>query len=156
MSNVVIVPLYSFNVLISTLNSCIVRLLIRKQCRTQGIFGDTVYSCYCKLRLVTPPPWWGLTGGKFWILMILDRWKRHFRKKNYIRNYFSKLLKKYYIGVFFWAPIPHKWYQNTSGFAGGKKRMTDLVCIFKKYWLRGEVVFSVVKSNIQIKIQNVF
>ena len=25
-----------------------------KQCRTQSMFGDTVYSCYCKFRLVTP------------------------------------------------------------------------------------------------------
>ena len=24
------------------------------QCRTQSIFGDTVYWCYCKFRLVTP------------------------------------------------------------------------------------------------------
>ena len=27
------------------------------------------------------------------------------------------MLKKYYLGRFFWAPIPHKWYQNTSEFA---------------------------------------
>ena len=27
-----------------------------QQCRTKGIFGDTIYSCYCKLRLVIPPP----------------------------------------------------------------------------------------------------
>ena len=27
------------------------------------------------------------------------------------------MLKKYYLGGFFWAPIPHKRYQNTSGFA---------------------------------------
>ena len=26
------------------------------QCRTQSIFGDTIYSCYCKLRLVTQLP----------------------------------------------------------------------------------------------------
>ena len=24
--------------------------------------------------------------------------------------------KKYYMGGFFWVPIPVKWYQNTSGF----------------------------------------
>ena len=29
------------------------------------------------------------------------------------------MLKKYYSGGFFGAPIPHKWYQNTSGFAAG-------------------------------------
>ena len=28
------------------------------------------------------------------------------------------MLKKYYLGGFFWTPIPHKWYQNMSGFAG--------------------------------------
>ena len=28
------------------------------------------------------------------------------------------MLKKYYLGGFFWAPIPVKQYQNTSGFAG--------------------------------------
>ena len=27
------------------------------------------------------------------------------------------MLKKYYLGGFFWAPIPVKRYQNTSGFA---------------------------------------
>ena len=26
-----------------------------QQCRTKGIFGDTIYSCYCKLRLVISP-----------------------------------------------------------------------------------------------------
>ena len=26
------------------------------------------------------------------------------------------MLKKYYVGEFFWAPIPHKQYQHTSGF----------------------------------------
>ena len=49
----------------------------------------------------------------------LDRWKRHFREKSYIENYFyllkstksTKLLLKNV------APIPHKRYQNTSGFA---------------------------------------
>ena len=33
-------------------------------CRTQSIFGDTVYSCYCKLRLMTPPPTVGTEGTK--------------------------------------------------------------------------------------------
>ena len=28
------------------------------------------------------------------------------------------MLKKYYLGRFFWAPIPVKRYQNLSGFAG--------------------------------------
>ena len=28
------------------------------------------------------------------------------------------MLKKYYLGRFFWAPILVKWYQNTSGFGG--------------------------------------
>ena len=28
------------------------------------------------------------------------------------------MLKKCYLGTFFWAPIPHKPYQNMSGFAG--------------------------------------
>ena len=28
------------------------------------------------------------------------------------------MLKKYYLGGFFWAPIPFKRYQNTSGFTG--------------------------------------
>ena len=55
-----------------------------QQYRTQSIFGDTVYSCYCKFRLVTP-------YGKFLILTNLDRWKRHFREQNYIENYFDLL-----------------------------------------------------------------
>ena len=28
------------------------------------------------------------------------------------------MLKKYYLGEFFWVPILHKRYQNMSGFAG--------------------------------------
>ena len=65
------------------------------QCRTQSIFGDTVYSCYCKLRLVTPTPWLGLRGQKLLILITLDCWKRHFLEKNYIENsfYLLKVLK---------------------------------------------------------------
>ena len=63
---------------------------IRPQCRTQSIFGDTVFSCYCKLRLVTPHGG-GLRGRKFLILITLDRWKKHFREKNYIENYFYVL-----------------------------------------------------------------
>ena len=53
--------------------------------------GDTVHSCYCKFRLMTPP-WWGLTGQRFLILTTLDRWKRHFREQNYIEN--ISLLKR--------------------------------------------------------------
>ena len=34
------------------------------QCQTQSIFGDTIYWCYCKFRLVTPP-WWELRGRNF-------------------------------------------------------------------------------------------
>ena len=65
------------------------------QCRTQSIFGDTNYSCYCKVRLVTPLPHHGDWGDKnlWFILITLDRWKRHFPEKNYIENYFY-LLKK--------------------------------------------------------------
>ena len=29
------------------------------------------------------------------------------------------MLKKYYLGGFFWVPIPHRWYQNMSEFAAG-------------------------------------
>ena len=66
------------------------------QCRHQSIFGDTFYSCYYKLGFVTPPPhphplprpWWGLTGQKILILLTRDRWKKHFKGKNYIENYF--------------------------------------------------------------------
>ena len=41
-------------------------------------------------------PWWGLRGWKFFILITLDCWKRHFREKNYMKNYFYllKLLLK--------------------------------------------------------------
>ena len=60
------------------------------QCRTQSIFGDTVYLCYCKFRLVTPS-WWGLRRRRFLILTTLDRWKRHFWEQNYIENYFYLL-----------------------------------------------------------------
>ena len=60
------------------------------QCWTQSIFWDTVYLCYYKLRLVTPPlpPWWRLRRQKVLILITLDRWIRHFWEKNYIENYF--------------------------------------------------------------------
>ena len=54
------------------------------------MFGDTVYSCYCKFRLVNPHGG-GLRGRKFLIWITLDRWKRHFREKNYIENYFYLL-----------------------------------------------------------------
>ena len=37
------------------------------------------------------PPWWGLRGRKCLILITLDRWKRYFREKNYIENYFYLL-----------------------------------------------------------------
>ena len=57
------------------------------QCRTQSIFGDTVYSFYCKFKLVSHP-WWGLRGRKFLILTTLDCWKRHFREQKFIENYF--------------------------------------------------------------------
>ena len=60
------------------------------QCWTESIFGDTVYLCYCKFRLVTPP-WWGLRGQKNFILTTLDHWKRHFREQNYMKNYFYLL-----------------------------------------------------------------
>ena len=63
---------------------------MQRQCQTQSIFGDTVYSCSCKFRLVTPP-WLGLRVRKFLILTTLDRWKRHFREQNYIENYFYLL-----------------------------------------------------------------
>ena len=33
------------------------------------------------------------------------------------------MLKKYYLGGFFWAPIPVKQYQNTSGFAASESDM---------------------------------
>ena len=62
---------------------------LSNHCRTQSIFWDTIYSCHCKLRLVTPrPPLWGLSGRKFLILITLDRWKMHFRENNFIENYF--------------------------------------------------------------------
>ena len=37
------------------------------------------------------PPWWGLRGWKFFILITLDRWKKHSQEKNYIENYFYLL-----------------------------------------------------------------
>ena len=70
-------------------NKCFWKIL-SMQCRTQNIFGDIVYSCYCKLRLVTLP-WWGQRARKFLISITLDRWKRHFWEKNYIENYFYLL-----------------------------------------------------------------
>ena len=59
-------------------------------------FGDTVYLCYCKLGLVIPPlppspQWWGLRRRKFLLLITLYCWKRHFREKNDIENYFYLL-----------------------------------------------------------------
>ena len=38
-----------------------------------------------------PPQWRELRGQKFFILITLDCWKRHFREKNYIENYFYLL-----------------------------------------------------------------
>ena len=63
------------------------------QCWTQSMFGDTIYLCYCKFRLVPlpSPPWWGLRGWKFLILITVDCWKRHFLEQNYIENYFYLL-----------------------------------------------------------------
>ena len=61
------------------------------QCWTESIFGDSVYSCYCKLWLVPVPPWWEQMKWKFLILITLDCWKRHFWEKNYIGNYFHLL-----------------------------------------------------------------
>ena len=40
------------------------------------------------------------------------------------------MLKKYYLGAFFWAPIPHKRYQNISGFTGVLIHIV-YTCIFK-------------------------
>ena len=40
------------------------------------------------------------------------------------------MLKKYYLGTFFWAPIPHNRYQNISGFAGVLIHIV-YTCIFK-------------------------
>ena len=37
------------------------------------------------------------------------------------------MLKKYYLGGFFWAPIPHKRYQNTSG-------LPMLILVFKEWF----------------------
>ena len=97
------------------------------QCQTESTFGDTVYLCYCKLRLMTAPRHGGGWGDeKLLILITLDCWKRHFWEKNYIESYFYLLKstkstkttsQKYYLGRFFWVPIPHKQYQNMSGFA---------------------------------------
>ena len=61
--------------------------------------GITSTRVTVNLRLVTPSrppfpiPWWGLRGGKFLILITLDRWKRHFREKNYIEKVLKLLLK---------------------------------------------------------------
>ena len=50
------------------------------------------------------------------------------------------MLKKYYLGGFFWAPIPVKWYQNNSGFAGGlgnqkpnKNKPWPIIIKFSRY-----------------------
>ena len=104
------------------------------QCRTQSIFGDTVYLCYCEFRLVTLP-WWELRGQKLLILTTLDCWERHFREQNYIENYFyfikstkstkptpQKCWRNIIWADFFLAPILVKWYQNTSEFAGALKK----------------------------------
>ena len=104
------------------------QVFVRVQCRTQSIFEYAVYLCYCKLRLVIPP-WWGLRGWKFLILITLDRCERHFQEKNYIENYFYVLKstksskttsQKCWRGIiwvdFFGCPYRTN-YQNTSGFA---------------------------------------
>ena len=111
---------------------CIRHVEVLEQCWPQSIFGDTVYSCYCEVRLVTSkaPQWRGLRGWKFLSLITLDRWKRHFWEKNYIENYFHLLKRtestkttsqKCWRNILNWAPIPHKRYQNTSGFAAVEK-----------------------------------
>ena len=61
----------------------------RVQCRTRSIFGDTVYSCYCKLRLVT-----SMVGAEGTNIFYFDN-PRSLEKalsgKNYIENYFYLL-----------------------------------------------------------------
>ena len=39
------------------------------------------------------------------------------------------MLKKYYLGRFFWALIPVKWYQNMSGFASDRKYQTGNIVL---------------------------
>ena len=121
-----------------------IKISMTCQCWTQSIFRDTINPCYCKLRLVTHP-WWGLRGRKFLILITLGRWKKHFQEKKYIKNYFylrkstkttkttsQKCWRNIIWADFFWVSIPHKRYQNTSGFAG--------TCVYKEYNTKIEMV----------------
>ena len=106
----------------------------------QEYIWDTVYLCYCKPKLVTPPsplpfpPWWGLRWWKSFILITLDRWKRHFWEKNYIENYFYLLKstkstkttsQKHWRNViwkdFFGCPYHTNGIKNTSGFTTEKE-----------------------------------
>ena len=56
---------------------------ITYQCQTQSIFGDTVYSCYCKRRLVTPPtlPSRVAEGMEIFDFDNPRSLERHFRKR---------------------------------------------------------------------------
>ena len=47
---------------------------VHGQCWTQSIFGNTVYSCYCKLRLVTPRGW---SRALFWASLELYQFRSH-------------------------------------------------------------------------------
>ena len=101
--------------------SCCIRLQHKKyfkvhfQYRPQSILGDTIYSCYYKLRLVTPMV--GAEGTKIFdfdnprsLEKALSGKKLHRKlllltKKHYkYWNYFSRMLKKYYLADFFGRP----------------------------------------------------
>ena len=53
------------------------------------VYLGILFSCYCKLRLVTPHG--GAEGMNIFYLITLDCWKRHFREENCIQNYFYLL-----------------------------------------------------------------
>ena len=56
-----------YNILLQNICFQIFLFSIYSQCQTQSIFGGTVYSCYCKFRLVTPHDGgWGDENFWFW------------------------------------------------------------------------------------------
>ena len=70
------------------------------------------------------------------------------------------MLKKYYLGGFFWAPIPLKRYQNTSGFAADISKLPilefDYDYIKNKYANKSRLLFkNINRLWYEIKIKNI-
>ena len=59
------------------------------------------------------------------------------------------MLKKYYLGEFFWAPIQVKWYQNTTGFTSGT------LCDIRRYTCLPHCVTCCIPNEIDYGMINI-